>query len=349
MDAQKEMNPYQDDYAKASEHLRQALALLSKHQIPPSPLNYRISYDVTAGRNEKLKGELAQQLTTATEAASNDTLWELYVKHFIQDDLALDELRKELRTVVTSLQDEFKRAGGNIAGYTSTLNRFAGILDKESSAEQISTEVQQVIHNTRDMEASQSRLENQMAHVVTEMEAMREELEQVRKESLTDGLTGIANRKAFDTAIEQTLRVAQDTNQSTCLLLADIDHFKSFNDTHGHLIGDKVLRFVASTLKRCIKGKDTAARFGGEEFAIILPNTDLTGARTAAEQIRNEISSGTLINKNRGEAYGSITISIGIAKLNQGDNVLDLIHRADESLYLAKSRGRNRVEFAGAA
>ncbi|MCW8889969.1 MAG: GGDEF domain-containing protein [Sedimenticola sp.] len=349
MDAQREMNPYPDDYAKASEHLRQALALLSKHQIPPSPLNYRISYDVTAGRNEKLKGELAQHLTAATEAKSDDTLWELYARHFIQDDVALDELRKELRTVVTSLQDEFKRAGGNIAGYTSTLDRFAGILNKETSVEAISSEVQQVIHDTRDMEASQSRLENQMSHVMSEMEAMRQELEQVRKESLTDGLTGIANRKAFDTALEQTLRIAQDTNQSTCLLLADIDHFKNFNDTHGHLVGDKVLRFVASTLKRCIKGKDTAARFGGEEFAIILPNTDLTGARTAAEQIRNEISSGTLINKNRGEAYGSITISIGIAKLNQDDNVLDLIHRADESLYLAKNRGRNRVEYAGAA
>ncbi|TVO76713.1 GGDEF domain-containing protein [Sedimenticola selenatireducens] len=348
MDARREMNPYPDDYPKASEHLRQALALLSKHQIPPSPLNYRIGYDVTAGRNEKLKTELTHHLSTKVEATSDETLWELYTKHFIQDDEALDELRKELRTVVTSLQDEFKRAGGDITGYTTTLNRFAGILDNESSLDRITDEVRQVISDTRNMEQSQSRLENQMAHVVSEMEAMRQELEQVRQESLTDGLTGIANRKAFDTTLEQTLRIAQDNNHATCLLLADIDHFKRFNDTHGHLVGDKVLRFVASTLKRCIKGKDTAARFGGEEFAIILPNTDLAGAHSAAEQIRNEISSGTLINKNRGEAYGSITISIGIAKLGKDDHPLDLIRRADQSLYLAKNRGRNRVEFAGA-
>jgi diguanylate cyclase len=304
MDAQKEMNPYVDDYAKASEHLRQALALLSKYQIPPSPLNYRISYDVTAGRNEKLKTELTHHLSTK-DGDPDATLWELYTRHFIQDDKALDELRKELRTVVTSLQDEFKRAGGNIAGYTTTLNRFANILDSESSVDRITNEVRQVINNTRDIEQSQSRLESQMTHVVSEMEAMREELEQVRRESLTDGLTGIANRKAFDTALEQTL-------------------------------------------KRCIKGKDTTARFGGEEFAIILPNTDLAGAHSAAEQIRSEISSGTLINKNRGEAYGSITISIGIAMLDKDDHPLDLIRRADQSLYLAKNRGRNRVEFAEA-
>ena len=145
------------------------------------------------------------------------------------------------------------------------------------------------------------------------------------------------------------MQSAQEQNLSTCLLLADIDHFKKFNDTHGHLVGDKVLRFVASTMKHCIKGKDTAARFGGEEFAVILPNTDLAGAQSAAEQIRSEISSGTLINKSRGESYGSITISIGIAKLNMNDHPNDLIQRADQSLYLAKSRGRNRVEYAESA
>ena len=134
MDAQRVMNPYPENYAKASEHLRQALALLSRHQIPPSPLNFRIGYDITAGRNENLKSELEEHLERSDTPAEDD-LWGLYAKHFIQDDKALDELRHELRTVVTSLQDEFTRAGGNIAGYTDTLSRLptSSILNHQSS------------------------------------------------------------------------------------------------------------------------------------------------------------------------------------------------------------------------
>ncbi len=348
MDAQNVANPYVDDIDRASEHLRQALALLAKHKIPPSPLNYRIGYDVSAGLNKKLKAEL-DDLLNSSQPPTQEAIWGLYVRHFIQDDRALDQLRNGLKALVNSLQDEFQRAGGSITGYTHTLSRFATILETETSIGRITTEVHRVINDTRQVGQSQSLLEAQMSSVMQEMEGMRQELEQVRQESLTDGLTGIANRKAFDSALLQTLQATREWQQPACLLLADIDHFKQFNDSHGHLVGDKVLRFVASTLKRCIKGRDLAARFGGEEFAVILPGTDLAGARSAAEQIRQAISSGALINKSRSENYGSITISIGIARLLQEDLPHDLIERADQSLYLAKSRGRNRVEYAGVA
>lgn len=347
MDTQNVKNPYPDDFDKASEHLRQALALLSRHQIPPSPLNYRIGYDSAAGLNEQLRKELESRLHSP-DGVTQETLWELYARHFLQDDKTLDQLRRELRTLVTSLQQEFSRAGGNIAGYADTLNRFAGILESESSIVQITAEVHRVIEDTRHMERSQTRLESQMSNVMREMENMRQELEEVRQESLTDGLTRIANRKAFDAALVQTLRSALEQQRSTCLLLADIDHFKRFNDNHGHLVGDKVLRFVASTLKQCMKGRDTVARYGGEEFAVILPDTDLEGARTVAEQIRRGVSSASLVNKSRGENYGSITISIGIALLHPDDQPEDLIQRADQSLYAAKNRGRNRVEYVAA-
>lgn len=130
------------------------------------------------------------------------------------------------------------------------------------------------------------------------------------------------------------------------MLLADIDHFKQFNDTHGHLVGDKVLRFVASTLKRCTKGKDYVARFGGEEFSIILPQTDMKGGSIVAEQIRNAVSSGDLKNNQTGESYGRITMSIGVGQYRSDDLPNCLVQRADIALYLAKERGRNRIEQA---
>jgi diguanylate cyclase len=172
------------------------------------------------------------------------------------------------------------------------------------------------------------------------------QLEQVKRESLTDALTGISNRKAFDSALVQSIETAREETAPFSLLMLDIDHFKQFNDTYGHLIGDKVLRFIASILTRCIKGSDLAARYGGEEFAVILPNTPLQGAASVSEQIRKSISAGELKDKESGKRYGRITASIGIAEFHPEEAVNGLIERADQALYSAKKKGRNRVEQA---
>ena len=338
-------NRYEDNFAKASEHLRIALGLLSKHQIPPSPLNFRIGYDCVAGRNEELRVEL-EDLAAKSVDLSADDLWALYQKFYVQDEKALAVMRDELRRIIVSIQSEFERSGGNLAGYTNTLGRFVDILDSSPSPEVISLEVNKVIEDTRSMEQSSQRLETQVHDILTDMDVLRKELAQVKEEAVTDALTGISNRKAFDATLEHMIYDAREQKTPLCILLADIDHFKQFNDTYGHLVGDKVLRFVAATLKRCVKGNDVAARFGGEEFAVILPQTELAGAATVAEQIRKAVSSGQLKDKTSGEAYGKITISMGIAQFFGSDLPNDLIHRADKALYMAKDRGRNRIERA---
>lgn len=338
-------NPYQDDFDRASEHLRIALSLLSRNKVPPSPMNFRIGYDCVAGANEQLKNDFVT-LTAKPGNLSSDNLWELYRKHYVQDEKALETMREELRHIIVSIRSEFERSGGNLAGYTNTLGRFVDILDDSPSPEEISLEVNKVIDETRTMEKSSKRLETQVQDMLNDVEALRKELAQVKEESITDSLTGIANRKAFDATLEHAIYDSREHKTPLCLLLADIDHFKQFNDTYGHLVGDKVLRFVAATLKRCVKGNDIAARFGGEEFAVILPQTELPGAETVAEQIRRAVSSGQLKDKASGEAYGKITISVGIAQFFGSDLPNDLIHRADKALYLAKERGRNRIEKA---
>ncbi|MBT3203887.1 MAG: GGDEF domain-containing protein [Gammaproteobacteria bacterium] len=178
------------------------------------------------------------------------------------------------------------------------------------------------------------------------VESLRKELAQVREESLTDALTGIANRKAFDQALEKSFQDNAEKNTSFCVVIADIDFFKKFNDTFGHLVGDKVLRFVAATIKSCVKGKDTAARFGGEEFVLILPDTGMEGAEIVAEQVRKAISKSILRDIKNNEEYGKITISLGIGQFKKGELTNDLLKRADEALYQAKENGRNRVEKA---
>jgi diguanylate cyclase len=128
-----------------------------------------------------------------------------------------------------------------------------------------------------------------------------------------------------------------------CLLLLDIDHFKKFNDSFGHHIGDQVLKLLASVLRESVKGQDTAVRYGGEEFAVVLPNTALEGAFTVAENIRRRIIGKELIDRKNGERLGRITISVGVGQFAPGEPLREFIERTDRALFAAKKGGRNRV------
>ncbi|HXF89855.1 MAG TPA: GGDEF domain-containing protein [Xanthobacteraceae bacterium] len=176
-----------------------------------------------------------------------------------------------------------------------------------------------------------------------EIQNLQTKLHIARCESLTDPLTQITSRKGFDQALETGITKAELARSPLSLLLIDIDHFKRFNDTFGHLVGDSVLRLVASVIKESVKGQDTAARYGGEEFAVILPNTSLADATTVAENIRTAVMSKEMVVRSTGQRLGRITISIGVAELHIDEFGKSLIARADRCLYAAKERGRNQV------
>jgi diguanylate cyclase len=125
--------------------------------------------------------------------------------------------------------------------------------------------------------------------------------------------------------------------------MIDIDHFKRFNDEHGHLIGDEVLRFVAKRIKELVRGRDFLARFGGEEFALLLPETPIAGASVVAESIRNFFAQATLKAVATSKKLGKITVSLGVACYQSGEQTEEFINRSDQALYFAKNNGRNRV------
>jgi len=327
-----------------SEFLRLTLALLSKQQIPPNPVNYRLSYDHVSGKSKELKTVLDDYFNDSGKL-NQEMLWEIYQRFFIQDNQALEKIRDELRHVISSIQGEVKHSGEELGGFSSELSRFSEILDSSSTPQEMASAVQRMISGTQSALNSQNLFYSHMTELAEETESLRKELMQIKEESLTDALTGIANRRAFDIELQDSMTEAEDQHSALCLLLIDIDHFKKFNDTYGHLIGDKVLRFVAATLKRCVKGQDFAARYGGEEFAVILPNTSQVGAKVIAEQIRKAISAKELHDKAKNENYGKITASIGISEYRFNEQAGDLIKRSDEALYKAKDAGRNRVVF----
>jgi diguanylate cyclase (GGDEF)-like protein len=166
--------------------------------------------------------------------------------------------------------------------------------------------------------------------------------EEAERLATTDGLTGLSNRRTFNTTLEARLREAQRYRKALSLLLLDIDHFKKVNDTHGHPAGDAVLRGVAQVVRRQARETDFVARYGGEEMALVLPETDAAGARAIAERIRNAVAHA---RHQTDSGALQVTLSVGVATWPATDSDL-LLDAADKALYRAKQNGRNRVESA---
>lgn len=171
---------------------------------------------------------------------------------------------------------------------------------------------------------------------------LQAQLEEARKRSMTDALTGVWNRNQFDEFLRIEIPRAERYGQPICLLVLDIDHFKRVNDEHGHSVGDEVLRQVSDLIRQQIRLVDSLFRWGGEEFAVLLPNTSLSAARFIAERLRQAIGQFCF------ETAGVVTVSIGAAELERGETAEAWFSRADDALYEAKNLGRDQVVCAEA-
>lgn len=211
-------------------------------------------------------------------------------------------------------------------------------VNERLTATQHDTKIEDVVLDAMDqMLQANERLKSQLTEAESKFQQQRMEIESYITDARTDALTGVFNRRMFDD--ELTRRFAQWRRQKTPFTLAmvDVDHFKKVNDVHGHVVGDQVLRGVAQTLGHEVREMDILARFGGEEFAIILPGTTVEDARVAAERLRNAITAGRYM----GKAEFQVTASVGLAQPLDDDDPETLIRRADAAMYAAKRNGRN--------
>ena len=172
------------------------------------------------------------------------------------------------------------------------------------------------------------------------LEDLREETARLHSKAHTDELTGICNYSRLMDHLDHQIEAARRRDKPLCVMMSDLDHFKKINDVHGHLAGDEVLRHTAERIQSAVRDFDIVGRFGGEEFAIILVNTDRPLAEIIGERIRHEIAA-TPIHTRSGNIQ--VTISIGLAMLAHGDDRDAVVERADKAMYEAKKLGRNRL------
>jgi diguanylate cyclase len=253
--------------------------------------------------------------------------------------LAGEKIARDLGHVVSFLKEAESRSGD----YGRTLETAATDLNRGLNPEQIRQIVSSLAAATLDMANHNQTLNEQLKKSTSEIDTLRTSLESVRMESLTDSLTGLANRRMFDETLRMRIEEARAQRSELSLLLCDIDHFKRFNDTWGHHTGDQILRFLASALQAHARPDFLVARYGGEEFAVVMPRMSQRVAQQTAEALREAIQAKRLRRRSTNEDLGQVTVSIGIARLQSGDTPAGLIERADACLYSSKRNGRNQT------
>jgi len=320
-----------------------ALAEMRRCKVWPTPLNFELWTEVLA----EPAGALAtavQRLINAGEPiteAKSEELARIYLPHRISsEDLrtASDKLVRQIEATGRALADaqrEHAHYGRALAGATEVF---------ETAEPQIlASLIKTLTEATRLVQTQNSALEQRLNESTSQVQRLQENLETVRRDSMTDTLTNLANRKAWDEGIEKAVAQAARRHDVLSVAILDIDHFKRFNDTWGHHTGDQVIRYVASVIARLGKGPGLAARYGGEEYAIALPGETAESAVSLLDAMRLEIGSRCLKRRSTNEELGAVTVSIGVAQYHWGESAASLVERADFALYASKRGGRNLV------
>lgn len=332
---------------KANEIAASVIERMHVEGLPPTPEHYELWYVYYSGANPEVVRAI-DLLIGNNQNITDQRCLELYTR-FLSNDKehervkeAGDKIQDTIKDV-TGVVDNVKTATNK---YNSTLESVTGSITDDMKASDVKQALDIVLADTKSMMQQNQQLERKLSQSAEVMAELKSDLERVRQEAMTDSLTGLSNRKAFDAEIERLSLEAQESGETFCLLMMDIDHFKAFNDNYGHQVGDQVLKLVALTLTEGVKGRDMVARYGGEEFAIILPSTTINSGNLVGNALRTAVANKEVINRNTGEKLGRITLSGGVAQYVQGESIQDVLERADAALYTAKHNGRNQIAEA---
>lgn len=322
--------------------LKQTIPLMLKHKIPAIPNNYALWYTYVSNESPELKNAIDYVLDNKMQFSKIKTK-ELYRNYLAEaEEVSAWELRQSVEAMLIELSQSLRDTRTETTSFKETMDTCVDDLakvEKEGlSVIEVMALVRNLVENTQNIRRSTINFNAALKDAQNEIEALRGQLEQSQQEALYDALTGLCNRRYFDEEL-----ATQSLKPNLCLILVDLDYFKNINDNYGHLMGDLILKATAKKLQATCRDGAQAFRFGGEEFAIIVPNVNIAKARSMAESMRKAIEKIRVKDKRTGEILGDIAASFGVAELIKGMNPLALVEQADKQLYEAKRLGRNRV------
>jgi diguanylate cyclase len=312
------------------------------HQLDPTPSHYELAHGYFSGTDRKLVDAVDRAIAKDGRLTADSA--ELILNEVRTDMSAetLSGLIDKAQTGLVHISGLAKQSGADAKAYGQALETRVADLQGSSPEQAVAALVDltgRMIDKTRSAEL-------QLRDAGKQMQQLRGSLAEARRLAESDALTGLANRRAFEGRLKRAVLQARETGKPLALAFCDIDHFKQINDTHGHDVGDRILKFVAQRLSSVSGNNCFVARHGGEEFVMIFEDASVEQAARIVDGVRADLEDRRLVAKQTGEPIGRVSFSAGVAGLAPTDNGRGMLRAADQALYSAKKTGRNKVELA---
>ena len=332
---------------RSAELFRLVLPAITKHGRGFSPVSYSVWYEYLRGENSELKEKIDSVIARSGRMSVDETLG-LYQEHVVGEiERSIKDAESGLLDVMTQVNSSVRETSLSAEYIDSRLESFVDSLLTAQGASDSRQGVSDLKHDILSVNEKMRTLQGDLRAARESVKRMAKELIETRSRARRDPLTGLLNRRGFDLTLdeemERALNAREIQDKALTLILIDIDHFKFVNDEYGHLTGDNVIRGVARLLDDSVMRSDYVSRFGGEEFALIMPTTDKEAGETVADRIREAIA-GQKFHRATGSGKPiNVTVSAGVTQYRMWEASTSFIHRADQALYEAKQSGRDQV------
>ena len=312
--------------------------VMLRHVIEPNPANYDLVYRHVIAHEPKLEDAMDKLIRSGYAPMGGDSK----AGQNGVSDVALDGLVESAQKHLSAIEAMVHKSTNDAKGFGDALEDNSSNFTVDS-VDSVDSSIQSLIALTRTMIEKTRATETELRIRSKAMTDLKMSLSEAQIQADTDALTGLSNRRAFERMLGAGGARAMMSGKPMSLAICDIDHFKNFNDTYGHDVGDRVLRFVSSVLLENCGKRGAVSRHGGEEFVVIFEETTPEMAYEIVDAARRDLGERNFINKETDESIGTVSFSAGVSVLGEAGDVGHMLRNADRALYRAKSSGRNCV------
>jgi diguanylate cyclase len=318
-----------------------AIRSMSQQSVPATPNNFAVWFNYAMGASPALRKTIDILVGNKRkfDTSINHELYATYIAASSGSSTSGD-FPEQLRDVIASAKQFLATAISDNRTQIEALGEVSSQFNAASDPRPI---IEKLVAELAAATTRASALEENFHETSKELDTIRDSLKAAEQRSNTDALTGLANRRSLEEFFRSAQITAMETGDPLSVMMIDVDHFKKFNDTYGHQVGDQVLRLVAKVLQENVRDVDLAARYGGEELIAVLPGANLDVCAGVAERVRRRISEARLTRRATGQEIARVTVSMGVAQFRLAESAEATIERCDRALYQAKRLGRNRT------